>query len=1253
MKKFPTLAKLAILVLTFTLLFALTSCSLGGSLKIESCTVDRSTVKTQYYVGEEIDFSGLKLYVEYNDKGLNRTYSYSEVTVTYAEDITATPGTRTVTVTYYDPNLDKDQSVPVQITVVEDPNAVKHDSYVVDFTDVKTDYFVGDTVDLTGIKLFEKMSDGSTVEITNTAGLTYSYDASITATPGSKSIPASYQGESAGAVSITVKYPAISGIALNTENISTLWNMGDSITAASFSKLVATITYENGATKTQQEFTFTGLDTITATVGEKTVVVGFKDPISGTDQSATFKIQVDGIQDYLITPPSKLTYLEGESINFSDIVVIADCFSGQDVTVPFEDIDFGDTSTLTATSGSKVISVKVNGTEVGTFTIVVSDTIESITPVKDGVDLSYRVGETVSLSGLALKVVYTTGAADATIPYEDLTILTELTGITATPGTKSVTVKYHDAVADMDMMATVVITVYGIERYDFDTSNIKTTYLIGEEVDLTNLRVYAVYLDGGARVPVDLSTLTFADDISSKVGTNTVTFYLDGKAIGTVTFTIEKNSIVSSEITGEFKTFYEKGDKIDFTGLTITVTYKNGEVKTIPLSDITFKGADTSSVAKPTVIAGFKDPLSGEDVHLTFKIEVIYRAAVDSFEKPGSLSAFDSDNNKNAADIPYDKNNLSNGFSSQFIDRGLTYVIGDDNKFYLNPVFGIINENGSTSYLTNFFSHVEVSLWVEDAYVALTATPAPTDPNYLYFKNGDDLIVEVNTYRGEYQFSDKAVGEKVKLSVIPSSVYYKAENLVPVSLEANIIDAFNVFSEEQLAVIDNQTAATGNREENAWREFKLDHGIADIDPSGVVLHRDMALSADDMPTEFFYKLNKDITYYDGTREITVKAGTKYLKDWIEIYRRNPDKPFTIEGNFFTINTSGFPLIPSPAVFGSEAGKDYGSDYSNSALFYFKTQDDDTTLTPVTYNNIAFIGNAARNNVQDEDGALVSGGGLIQIKVSWGVEVTVNNAIGNSFFISYFSDYTGVLNINKVKCYDSYQNALFIWAQGTLKADTCYINGTGGPAALCESVDKNGDGSLWLNPVMTTTNTVIDTALAGDELWFQAVGASPIAADLKKLSAGLQITPSKDTNLGHFVDDKGKMNIVALLMPDGTDAPTVMNKVQSQGYFNFNGSEFERVIDTNTSDGVNHWTMDILKPHDLANSALCQGTAVISVYLDGTYYSMYYDSNNIPRHIDGTAFGADAKTMAVVGAFQASQYVTVSQGGFSIVFQLYH
>ena len=108
MKKTGKLAKIIAATLLVCMLFALTSClDAVGGLRVKDFTVDRNSVKTEYYIGDAIDFSGIKVTVTYSDETYNTVYGINDVVITYPEDITATVGTKDVKVTMKDPHTDE------------------------------------------------------------------------------------------------------------------------------------------------------------------------------------------------------------------------------------------------------------------------------------------------------------------------------------------------------------------------------------------------------------------------------------------------------------------------------------------------------------------------------------------------------------------------------------------------------------------------------------------------------------------------------------------------------------------------------------------------------------------------------------------------------------------------------------------------------------------------------------------------------------------------------------------------------------------------------------------------------------------------------------------------------------------------------------------------------------------------------------------------------------------------------------------
>ena len=706
-------------------------------------------------------------------------------------------------------------------------------------------------------------------------------------------------------------------------------------------------------------------------------------------------------------------------------------------------------------------------------------------------------------------------------------------------------------------------------------------------------------------------------------------------------FTVDRSSV---------KTDYLIGEEIDFSGIQATAKYSDeslNKVYTFNELTITYAEDITDTVGEKEVKVSFMDP------NLNVKQETVVVIKVSSeiipevpelsiavqFEKPDSLVSFDSANNVNT-ELKYG----DSGFAGEFAVGGKTYTVGNENAFRFIPKLAILNDDDTIAAVENFFAVVEMSVLTDDGYVALTATAG--EGNLVSYYNGETLIATVDTYKGLYNFTEDAEGLTVKISVLPSEEHYIFEAFNPVVLEVEIIKAYNVYEAWELAVIDNDN--TDGREEDwdahAWDAFKTEKGIANVTASGIVLHADINITVDDVPAVFFMTTDKDVVYTNATtgETTTIPAGTKYLKDWSMIYRRwmAADETFVMEGNFFSISVSQFPIIASPAVFGVEGvGDDYGSDFSNATLFQF-LNDNDTAADHypiVTLQNLSIIGNAARNNTVDADGNLVSAGGLIFLKSTYQVTANFDNMLGNSFFITYFVDQDSIMNVSNVKCYDSYQNAIYMWANSKLTIVDSFFNGAGGPMAIVASPEIDG---TYTYPQMTATNTVFESHVSGEEVWFNAIGGTTIVGQMKALSNGL-----KAGGLGSFVDDAGKMNIQGLLMPEGSNANEVLMGVNAQGSLFIDGKGMNR----NMTD--EHWlsilgtvqTLGAMPPFLTVHDA--QGNA----------YTLFSPDGQNLCDLSGAAFNpyGNQEHAIIAGVFMQADTFVLTQGGISVILEFYH
>ena len=726
-----------------------------------------------------------------------------------------------------------------------------------------------------------------------------------------------------------------------------------------------------------------------------------------------------------------------------------------------------------------------------------------------------------------------------------------------------------------------------LESFIVDKSTYKAEYVVGEKVDLSGIKAIAKYNDETLNKTYSYDELTISD---------------------------------LTNITAE------KGEKV------ITVSFKDPHLSVEQKATITI-----------TVIAGAPEVTTPDDSGDTTGPEETTPAEpirVIEFHEPTEISNFD-DENTSAGTLSFGQN----GFAGQFAVGNQLYVIGNENEFQFQPTCGIWNaEEFQTESLKDFYAAVTISVKNGEDYVELTQKEIGN--NLVEYYEGEVLLATVNTYTGKYQFTVDAADKVVKISVAPSEEHYTTK-LSPVVLEAKVINAYNVYEAWQLAVVDNYNSE--------WTDFKIAHGIADLTVSGIVLHKDINLTANDVPDSFFHTTTAPVNYYKYDEEgklvlaETKPAGTKFLRDDLMIYDRFGAQDFAIEGNFFTLSTKDFPVVASPGVFGKDAGKDYMEDFSNAALFRFTTADwtliTDESMIPtdvadVTVNNIGLIGNAARDTLVDSLESLASAGGLIFFKATTYTNAVMNNIIGNSYFITYFTDWGGDMIVTNSKCYDSYQNAAFVWSNSRFELIDSYVSGCGGPAIIAQSVQLDG---YWpWHPVVIVNGGELETSLSGQEIWFTAVNATSIVDSIKLLGMGLQ-----QAGLGNFMDTNGKMNIQGALMAKGSAADEIVTNIDAQGSVVINGKGIDRFA---SAENLN-WAYI----YQITQGAMQLGQMppfFTVTGADGAAYSIYYNGVTFVD-LAGNALGTDPSHAALAAAFMQADTIALTQGGLSVVFEFYH
>ena len=724
-------------------------------------------------------------------------------------------------------------------------------------------------------------------------------------------------------------------------------------------------------------------------------------------------------------------------------------------------------------------------------------------------------------------------------------------------------------------------------------------------------------------------------------------------------------------------TKYALNDAVDFSGIQVRITYSDeAHNKTLTYNDLIldYDANLTATEGEKTVTFKYIDTvLDNAERKGDFKVTV-YKNAVDmeevyvsDFSIPTSL-ALRANKIANAGTAEYG----SEQFAGQFYGGGdATYYVGDDNAFKFLPRMTalVYDDNGaaSTSIVSLYRSVATISMYNDQTtnYDVLSAREVE-NTNYVEYYAGDDKIVTFDSLNNEYSFnqdSNVCVGKKFKISVVPASNYVSDDEINPVVIEIKVIDAFNVYNAKQLSAIDNYNGYHNWDDEdklNVWNDIKLSAGVpTDRAVNGVVLHNDLTLTTSDIPQEFLIEAEATATYTDddpNTPDVTINAGDKVLRDNTDFYIREQGGEFVIQGNYFNIDTSKMPKAGSHALFPTQTGNHYGDDFSNVTLFKFRGTLAEGSIQGqdlnATISNLSLVGNASRNELKDSMDKPLSAGGLIFLKSQLGV-TTVNNVTGNSYFISYFPDSdedelnrNGKVVLNSVKCYDSYQNAAFLWGNTTIEINNSTLENSGGPLIIMQHPTDNGRGfgsRATFIPTMTATNSNLKSELNGGEFWFSAVNAGPLVSQvtvLDSLFTLLSVNKAMFTN----VNGAQKMNIVAVTMTATSNPAEAVEDGTSQA----------RVAITKNSKTFVHSRL-ATDANWLASVQKLGNYRVVCFDNDSTTANkIFIDNANNAFDVNGNAFNPQGSLehAAIYQAITASDYFSVNMGGISIVFQLY-
>ncbi len=344
-------------------------------------------------------------------------------------------------------------------------------------------------------------------------------------------------------------YSPLASVAVKTKPSKTTYIVGETFSSAG---LKLTATYENGTTKViASGFTCTPSGKLN-TLGQQKIVVTYG------GKTTAFYVTVNAKQIRVTQKPTKTTYGQGETLNTSGIKVTYTLFDGSTKVVTS---GFICTPTKLTTVGTQWITVKFGGTATAFPVKVNEPTVAKIRVTKKPTKTTYVPGNSLNTSGMEVTVTYSNGTTK---------VITS--GFTCTPtkftaeGLQWITVKYGGTATAFPV--NVVKKAKTIRVIQKPT---KTTYIVGNSLNTSGLKLRAAYDDGSTKDVT--SAFTCYPTKLTTVGTQWITVVYAGQSTA---FPIKVTTKPVSSVTIKklpAKRTYKVGETFNSSGMVLKITY--------------------------------------------------------------------------------------------------------------------------------------------------------------------------------------------------------------------------------------------------------------------------------------------------------------------------------------------------------------------------------------------------------------------------------------------------------------------------------------------------------------------------------------------------------------------------------------------------------------------------------------------------------------------------------------------------------
>lgn len=457
------------------------------------------------------------------------------------------------------------------------------------------------------------------------------------------------------------------------------------------------------------------------------------------------------------------TISAGDTLNTSGLKIKVIYSDGSTTEVGVNQLTLSRVDTFIA--GTKKLTITYEGfrTEVSIEVSAVSApaTPTAITNIK-GFPTALSIGDSFSAAATTATVSFSDGTSKS-VGIADGLVVDASEVNTAKGGTYYVFVSY-DGCTPVPVAVTVSATLVGIE---LDATSVNTQFFQGDTVNLSAMKVYAVYSDN-EKVRINAADLVIDTDAitTDTLGERnfTITYTAGGQDyVITVPYTVVKKPVRIEIDEASVNAKVDLGGTVDTSTIAVKVVYSDETEETLEIADLQIGSISTATAGEKTLTVRYGD--------LTDSITITVEPVLYGIEYKGEALAF---THRDTAD------KLAAYIADGYIVIDLIYDNGNENYTRVEKLIASIDEIGYTDFDT-----AEVT---EEAYMNIIYSGFSASVEYSVVKYLASLeISENSTFVSKIGHNDDAAAAIAGLVI--TAVYSNGET-EEIALEDLVIDGF-------------------------------------------------------------------------------------------------------------------------------------------------------------------------------------------------------------------------------------------------------------------------------------------------------------------------------------------------------------------------------------------------------------------------------------------------------------------------------